>query len=98
MNTTTTTTKTTNQGACPLCSKTKGYSLGGQTFECASCGAIHGTCYLGDSYSLVKPFFGPECSTPEEQRYFDLTCLGSRGVERRHGWFNPATKTLTQVG
>jgi hypothetical protein len=36
---------------------------------------------------------------PEQnQVYYDLTCLGSTGLTRRHGWYNPVTKLITQVG
>ena len=45
----------------------------------------------------MKPFFGPECGT-DEQRYFDIETVGSAGLGRRHGWFNPTTQTITQVG
>jgi hypothetical protein len=34
----------------------------------------------------------------EQIRYFDFTTVGSAGLGRRHGWYNPATKLITQVG
>lgn len=67
-----------------------------QIRECCRCKAVYGTCYLGDSYAIVRPFFLK--GEAAEQRYFDLTTLGSEGIGRRHGWFDPATRLLTQVG
>ena len=66
-------------------------------YECPKCLALFGSTYLGDSYSLVKPYFDKD-PNPAEQRYFDFETLGSAGIGRRHGWFNPATGFLTQVG
>lgn len=88
---------------CPACSSKRlraRQDLGAQINECRACGAIFGTCYLGDSYNLVRPFFSPSANTvPAEQtRYFDFTCLGSTGITRRHGWFNLNDRTLVQVG
>jgi hypothetical protein len=70
---------------CPACNasrrnKTDVISV----FECRRCGAIYGTCYLGESYGPVKPFFATEDGPPERCRYFDFTTLGSAGVDRRH--------------
>ncbi len=64
---------------------------------CPKCGGVLGQCYKGDSYTIVKPFFSSN-SNPADQVYFDLTVLGSDGVTRRHGWFNPADRCLVQVG
>lgn len=52
--------------------------------------------YLGESYEIVLPQWDSEKS-PVEIPY-DLVVLGSNGIERRHGWFNPATKRITQTG
>lgn len=68
-------------------------------YLCPRCDALYGTCYLGVSYALVSPYWhqGPE--QPATTRYFDLTTLGSNGdVQRRHGWYDPATKRITQTG
>ena len=66
-------------------------------YKCSHCKAIFGDCYLGDSYNYVLPRFSTD-NNPEEQLYFDFTCLGSEGVTRRHGWYNPVDNKLTQVG
>ena len=70
------------------------------TVQCKRCGAIQndGPMYLGDSYAHVLPYFDTEGCKPEEERYFDFTCLGSKGITRRHGWYNPETRRITQVG
>ena len=64
---------------------------------CRKCGAVYGTCYKGESYEIVLPYWDVEQSNVE-QRYFDLVLLGSEGKERTHGWYNPKTKKITQVG
>lgn len=68
-----------------------------QVYICQSCGAIHGTCYLGESYSIAKPYM---CNRPDmdDTTYFDLECLGSNGITRRHGWVRNSTKLIAQVG
>ena len=83
---------------CPACSKIRGVkSIAIGIYECPKCNAIFGQCYLGDSYKYVLPRFDKSIDKVEE-RYFDFLCAGSQGITRRHGWFNPATKCLTQVG
>lgn len=85
---------------CPACSHKLGYEIEPSIKECAACGAIFGTTYLGRSYELVKPWFhkAPETVPVEATRYFDFTTLGSAGIGRRHGWYDPATRTIIQVG
>lgn len=65
---------------------------------CGGCGGIYTVrrIYRGESYTIVRPSWhtGPE-TTPV---YFDLDVIGSEGPERRHGWFEPTTKCITQVG
>lgn len=98
-------TQTVETTECPLCGRNEGteVSLRGRTYpgvyEC-TCGALHGSCYLGDSYALVSPRMDPNANQvgPEDQRYYDLECVGSAGLSRRHGWYNPATRMVTQVG
>jgi hypothetical protein len=84
---------------CPACNATRRNKtdvIG--VFECRRCGAIYGTCYLGESYGLVKPFFATEDVPPERCRYFDFTTLGSAGVDRRHGWFDTESRRVVQIG
>jgi hypothetical protein len=69
-----------------------------RVFTCAKCDAVFGDCYLGDSYGFVLPFMIATEPHAGEMRYYDFTCLGSKGVTRRHGWYDPATKLIVQVG
>jgi hypothetical protein len=95
-------TSTTNRIQCPACNSTR-IALGKvriSVHECRKCGAVFGDCYKGDSYTIVLPYFhtDPASVAPEAARYYDLTVLGSAGIERRHGWFDPDTKRILQVG
>lgn len=95
--------QTYNRGRCPACNRVKGNKADAKgVFTCSACGALfhnEGLLYLGDSYSYVLPSWDADGACPvDAQRYFDLTVLGSKGLDRRHGWFNPATKRITQVG
>lgn len=93
---------------CVLCNEVipdkslSGYPVDGRivsgVYQCPHCRAVQGQCYLGDSYSIVKPYFGDVVDAEQKQVYFDLTCLGSAGVTRRHGWFDPASRFIIQVG
>lgn len=85
---------------CPGCDNPTGWKLTSQTqvFVCSHCEGLVGTCYQGDSFALVRPVFSRTTCPPAVQRYFDLTVLGSDGVSRRHGWYNPQTRTVEQVG
>lgn len=85
---------------CPGCSGNVKLDAGKMVGRCERCGGLVGECYLGDSYGLVEPRFHPDPnSVPDERhRYFDLTCLGSKGVTRRHGFYDTVTKLVLQVG
>lgn len=86
--------------ACPCCSAKRRKPVAGQTqvFTCNSCGAVYGDCYLGDSYGIVLPRWETTNVPSESVRYFDFMCCGSAGITRRHGWYNPASKLIVQVG
>lgn len=98
MNNTATKTTKTVPVECPACSCKKAAVVRGRVYQCVACEAIHGDCYLGDSYLYVLPYLAGDVTKPENQRYFDLTCLGSRGVTRRHGWFDLESRKITQIG
>jgi hypothetical protein len=68
--------------------------------RCAKCDAVFGEPYLGDSYSVVKPYFHPQAEqVPDANiRYFDFTCLGSKGITRRHGWYDKTSGYIIQTG
>ena len=84
---------------CPACSSTRTAETAKcGVHTCLTCEALFGSLWLGDSYSLVGPSFHKGESRPEDERYFDLECIGSSGVTRRHGWFNIHSRAITQVG
>lgn len=88
---------------CPACDHegaTEHGTIGG-VVSCERCGGVYTTrpIYLGESYELVLPRWDADGACPAgQERYFDLETLGSAGLERRHGWFNPETRRITQVG
>lgn len=85
---------------CPACSSVKHEKHGevSGVYVCRSCGAVHGQCYLGESYGLVQPYWHEGPSSPEQERYYDFETVGSKGLDRRHGWFNVESKRITQTG
>jgi hypothetical protein len=84
---------------CRACDNIKGNKqIQTGIYECRACNAVFGQCYLGDSYSLVLPQFSAAEIAPDDQRYFDFTTIGSKGIARRHGWYDPQTRLITQVG
>lgn len=83
---------------CPACShKKQNKTEVNGVYRCDACGAIHGRCRLGDSYTFVLPYMQADCH-PENQCYYDLETIGSNGIERHHGWFDVTTKRVYQVG
>ncbi|MCP4599243.1 MAG: hypothetical protein GY847_01680 [Proteobacteria bacterium] len=84
---------------CPACSSVN-IEEAHPVSSCQSCGAIFSdSIYLGDSYLYVLPIWdAPGACQEGDERYFDFTTIGSAGRERRHGWFNPTTKKITQTG
>jgi len=67
-------------------------------YVCLRCKAIHGQCYLGESYELVLPYMTAEDVPHERLRYYDIQCLGSEGITRRHGWYDVESKVIVQTG
>lgn len=84
---------------CPACNskRNKVTKIVG-VYECKKCGAFFGKCYKGESYEIVLPYMAKKEVSLEKQRYYDLICLGSDGITRRHGWFDTTTKLITQAG
>jgi hypothetical protein len=71
------------------------------TFKCESCGGLIGYgLTLAESFRYVKPQFSKEDVPPTQTRYYDMT--GTDGASgnryRRHGWYDPRTRLITQVG
>jgi len=75
-----------------------GYDIPGVRV-CPKCQAVFGECYLGESYDIIIPCMDENPNPPQEDlRYYDLTTLGSKGIQRTHGWFNIKTRRVVQVG
>jgi len=92
-------------GNCPACSHNRSRDYRPERFygavqQCRKCSAIYTNrhIYLGDSYTIVEPHFTADRTADERAVYFDLDTLGSKGIGRRHGWFDPETGLVTQVG
>lgn len=89
-------------GGCPGCGGRPGKATEVDgVVHCQRCGGIFGYCYLGASYRLVREEWVDAEDLAEAGKraiYFDLDCLGSRGIVRRHGWFDPVTRRITQTG
>jgi hypothetical protein len=91
---------------CPACSNKRGNKRYDENkiglmdiHRCKKCGAVFGSCYLGDSYSVVLPQWHTDPNPPSEDLfYFDIEALGSQGIQRRHGWAHKTTRRIVQVG
>jgi hypothetical protein len=90
----------TNQ-KCPACNAKKNTptEIRG-VVRCKKCSGLYTTHHipLGQTYSLVKPWLDNTDCPVENWEYFDFQFLSSKGLGRRHGWFNPANGLITQVG
>jgi hypothetical protein len=90
---------------CPACSNVAGNEDTADrngVATCTACGGVFTTrhIYLGESYTYVLPRMAGanQEGAADTWRYFDLSTLGSEGLGRRHGWFQPANKLVVQVG
>jgi hypothetical protein len=87
---------------CPACNnqrRNKEVKPGSWVYRCSLCEAIFGEhLYLGESYEFVLPYFAKDDVPSERLRYYEFTCLSSAGIMRRHGWYDPETKLIHQVG
>ncbi len=96
-------TETSTRIACPACSSKSiklNEKINGVSFMkvCRKCDAVFGSCYLGESYQIAKPWMSQVEPPAENLRYFDLECLGSKGISRRHGWLDRTTGLVVQIG
>lgn len=70
-----------------------------KTSTCQACGGLHGEMYRGEAYDFVNLHRKMQDDAPPERlRYFDLTLLGSKGIERVHGWMDRETQNVVQYG
>lgn len=68
--------------------------------ECRRCHGLHGTIYRGEAYHLVglgRPMLA-NATSEDALRYFDLTVLGSEGVDRIHGFYDARECRVVQYG
>lgn len=90
--------------SCPCCgwhNPANDYdSMTGIPVRRCVCGAVFGEMKLAQSYRVVKPQFHPEPDfEPGQTRYFDFSGLDPEGQPyRRHGWYDPETRLITQAG
>lgn len=88
-----------NYSKCPACSCTKKTTLGTTGLHvCKECECLYGNITLGNSYLYVKPYMTTDPTADERAVPYDMTCLSSRGIERRHGFYDKASGLITQVG
>lgn len=82
---------------CTACSGT--LKAEGRVKRCRKCGGLHiDHIYMGDVYAHVK--LGTLVDPPDgaDLRYFDITYVGSDGLHRAHGWYDPQTLLVAQYG
>lgn len=91
--------RATTMERCGGCGSTRGYPEATRgLYSCKGCGGLVGTCYLGEFNGRVLPWFAPLDVPSDRLRYYDVTTLGSAGIERRHGWYDVETRLVVQVG
>jgi hypothetical protein len=88
---------------CPCCNATDHTEIDCGIVRCDTCQALFTTHHvpLGRTYTHVLPRWDERADAREAlcpSVYFDFDYLSSKGTGRRHGWFNPETKCITQVG
>jgi len=88
---------------CPCCAATKHVFVDSGIVRCLDCQALFTTRHvpLGQTYKHVLPRWDERADSREalcSSVYFDFEYLSSEGLGRRHGWFNPETGCITQVG
>lgn len=66
---------------------------------CEDCGGLNGTEPIAKVKSFDYVRSTMRAGEVEDQRYYDLVVFGSDGkLRRRHGWYDPKTREITQVG
>jgi len=82
--------------SCVACS---GSLVGsGQVRTCSRCGGVHVEARsIGFALSVVD--FSVLAPQAPEERYFDVTYPDANGARQRvHGWYDPTTRKMTQIG
>lgn len=89
-------------GGCPGCGGRPGRptSVAG-VVHCQRCGGIFGSCAAAEAQTLVRSEWSTDPEADSRAIGFDLTITDlprEQGGGRRHGWFDPTTKRITQTG
>lgn len=86
---------------CPACSSWERHPRSQaddmRVFVCRACGCMYGNCQNGASFTLVKSAWSKRKSRGTEVP-FDLMDTDHGVRYRRHGWYDPKTGLITQVG
>jgi hypothetical protein len=89
---------------CRACSSTLFKVHKNRIFKiCLHCGGYSGEGHPYKIHETIKMIWEQEESKPEDLRFFDITIIdeGFGVVPQRqsiHGWFNPTTKLVNQIG
>ena len=83
-------------GACS--SKTFPFRINGVWVDrCSVCGGINSeSISMEESYKIVTPYMTTKEVPADQTVYFDF--MNVERTERRHGWFDPKTGMVVQVG
>lgn len=93
--------------ACPACSSTQigRKQITGRSgalynvTSCRTCDAIFSDgIYYGNFLDLIDMRWADPEPPASETRYFDFMTIGSKGVQRIHGWYHEATRRVVQIG
>ncbi len=69
----------------------------GAVRTCSRCGGVHVEgVTLAEALKVVN--FAKLAKQAPEERYFDVTYSNAGETHRVHGWFNPETREMTQIG
>lgn len=64
---------------------------------CSRCGGVHvQATSLAQALSVVD--FRTLAKQAPEERYFDVTYVEGGETHRVHGWYDPTTRKMTQIG
>lgn len=77
-------------------------------YQCSSCGCVYGRAssyevtlaYVKDEWDVRMPVTDPIAAlhAASQEQGYDFIYMRGGKIERRHGFFNPKTRCITQVG
>ncbi|NIR06838.1 MAG: hypothetical protein GTN82_15585 [Candidatus Aminicenantes bacterium] len=83
---------------CPCCGRKHNAVSTTIMMYCGECKAVFTPLYKKVSFAYSTNFVETEMESGEDwgnYRYFDIALVNN---ERRHGWYNPQTRNIVQVG